>query len=71
MTASSADEVPRGLDFLLSRNRINVAVSRARALALVFCSPRLREIKCETVEQIRLVNVLCALPEFQQAGAFV
>lgn len=63
MTASSADEVPRGLDFLLSRNRINVAVSRARALALVFGSPRLRETKCETVEQIRLVNVLCALPE--------
>lgn len=71
MTASSADEVPRGLDFLLSRNRINVAVSRARALALVFGSPRLRETKCETVEQIRLVNVLCALPELQQAGAFV
>lgn len=70
MTASSADEVPRGLDFLLSRNRINVAVSRARVLALVFGSPRLRETKCETVEQIRLVNVLCALPEFEQAGAF-
>ncbi len=67
MTASSADEVPRGLDFLLSRNRINVAVSRARALALVFGSPRLRETKCETVEQMRLVNVLCALPELDLA----
>jgi uncharacterized protein len=70
MTASSSDEVPRGLDFLLSRNRINVAVSRARALALVFGSPRLRETKCETVDQIRLINVLCSLPEFEQAGAF-
>lgn len=69
MTASSADEVPRGLEFLLSRNRINVAVSRARALALVFGSPRLRETKCETIEQIRLVNVLCALPQFDPAGA--
>jgi uncharacterized protein len=69
MTASSADEVPRGLEFLFSRNRINVAVSRARALALVFGSPRLRETKCETIEHMRLVNVLCALPEIELAGA--
>jgi uncharacterized protein len=69
MTASSADEVPRGLEFLFSRNRINVAVSRARALALVFGSPRLRETKCETIEHMRLVNVLCALPEIALAGA--
>jgi len=64
MTASSADETPRGLDFLFSLNRINVAVSRAKGLALVFGAPRLREAKCETVEQMRLVNTLCALPEF-------
>jgi predicted RecB family nuclease len=63
MTASSADETPRGLDFLFSLNRINVAVSRAKGLALVFGAQRLRETKCETVEQMRLVNTLCALPE--------
>lgn len=62
MTASSADETPRGMDFLFSLNRINVAVSRAKGLALVFGAPRLREAKCETVEQMRLVNTLCALP---------
>lgn len=61
MTASSAEETPRGTDFLFSNNRINVAVSRAKGLALVFGSPRLRESKCETVEQMRLVNTLCAL----------
>ena len=64
MTASSADETARGMDFLLSLNRINVAVSRAKGLALVFGAPRLREAKCETVEQMRLVNTLCALPEY-------
>lgn len=64
MTASSAEETPRGMDFLLSLNRINVAVSRAKGLALVFGAPRLREAKCETVEQMRLVNTLCALPKF-------
>lgn len=61
MTASSAEETPRGMDFLFSVNRINVAVSRAKGLALVFGAPRLREAKCETVEQMRLVNTLCAL----------
>jgi uncharacterized protein len=63
MTASSVEETVRGMDFLFSLNRINVAVSRAKALALVFGAPRLREAKCETVEQMRLVNTLCALPE--------
>ncbi len=62
MTASSAEETSRGMEFLFSLNRINVAVSRAKGLALVFGAPRLREAKCTTVEQMRLVNTLCALP---------
>jgi len=61
MTASSAEESPRGMEFLFSLNRINVAVSRAKGLALVFGAPRLREAKCETVKQMRLVNTICAL----------
>lgn len=63
MTASSAEETTRGMEFLFSLNRINVAVSRAKALALVFASPRLREAKCTTVDQMKLVNTLCALKE--------
>jgi len=63
MTSSSSEDMPRGLDFLLSLNRINVAVSRAKGLALVFGAPRLLEAKCETVEQMRLANTLCALNE--------
>lgn len=61
MTGSSADETSRGMEFLFSLNRINVAVSRAQGLALVFGALRLREAKCEAVEQMRLVNTLCAL----------
>jgi hypothetical protein len=49
------------MEFLFSLNRINVAVSRAKGLALVFGAPRLREAKCETVDQMRLVNTLCAM----------
>ena len=71
MTASSAEETARGMEFLLSLNRTNVAVSRAKGLALVFGAPRLRETKCETVEQMRLVNTLCALSDLpvQRAGS--
>lgn len=61
MTASTAEETSRGMEFLFSLNRINVAVSRAKGLALVFGAPRLREAKCNTVEQMQLVNTLCAL----------
>jgi len=72
MTASSAEETSRGMEFLFSLNRINVAVSRAKGLSLVFGAPRLREAKCETVVQMRLVNTLCTLqlaPEgFSQNG---
>ncbi len=67
MTASSAEETSRGLEFLLSLNRINVAVSRAKALALVFGAPRLRQARCETIEHMKLVNVLCCLPTLATA----
>jgi predicted RecB family nuclease len=64
MTSSSAEEIPRGVDFLFSLNRINVAVSRAQVLSLVFASPRLLEVPCTRVEEMRLVNSLCALKEY-------
>ena len=63
MATSSGEDIPRGLDFLFSRNRLNVAISRAKALAVLVCSPRLLETRCRTVEQMRLVNGLCAFAE--------
>ena len=59
MTTSSAEDLPRQMEFLYSRNRLNVAISRARALAVIFASPRLLEAPCRTIEQMRLVNTLC------------
>jgi uncharacterized protein len=59
MTSSSGEDVPRGMDFLFSRNRLNVAISRAQALAVVVCAPQLTRSRCNTVEQMRLVNLLC------------
>jgi hypothetical protein len=63
MASSSRDDAPRDMDFLYSRNRLNVAVSRARAVAVVVASPRLLEANCRTPEQMRLVNALCQLVE--------
>jgi uncharacterized protein len=59
MTSSSGEDVPRGLEFLFNQNRLNVAISRAKCLSIVACSPRLLEARCRTVEQMRLVNSLC------------
>ena len=60
MTTSSGEDLPRDIAFLFSRNRLNVAVSRAKCLAVLFASPRLMEIECGKVEELALVNTLCS-----------
>jgi uncharacterized protein len=66
MTTSSGDDMPRNIEFLYSRNRLNVAISRARCLSLVFASPRLLEIPCNTIEQMQLVNTLCWVKHYSE-----
>jgi predicted RecB family nuclease len=63
MGSSSGEHVPRGLEFLFSRNRLNVAVSRAKCAAYLVAGPRLLDASCRTVEQMRLVNALCRFAE--------
>jgi superfamily I DNA and/or RNA helicase len=64
MTTSSGDDLPRQIEFLFSRNRLNVAISRARWLAVIVASPRLLETSCPTIDQMRLVNALCWAKNF-------
>ena len=64
MATSSGEDLPRNIEFLYSKNRLNVAVSRARSLALLVANPRLMAIKCRTVEQMELVNTLCWVHEY-------
>jgi uncharacterized protein len=59
MATSSGEDLPRNIDFLFSKNRLNVAISRAKCLAIVVASPKLLSVSCRTPEQIALVNTLC------------
>ena len=66
-TSSTGDEVPRALEFLFSRNRLNVAISRAQCLAVLVGSPRLLDVRTRSVDQMRLVNALCRFVEMSLA----
>ncbi len=59
MATSTPDEAPRGMDFLYSLNRLNVASSRARCACILIASPRLFEPECRSVEHVRLANAFC------------
>ena len=63
MTCSSGEDVPRGLDFLFSQHRFNVAVSRAQCVAVVVASPRLLDSDCRTLEAMELVDGVCRFVE--------
>lgn len=64
MTSTSAEDAPRGVSFLFDPNRLNVAVSRAQALAVVVMSPELLDAPVRTPEQVRRVNALCWLEKY-------
>jgi len=68
LASSSAEDVPRGMEFLYSRHRLNVAVSRAQGLTVLVASPRLLAAACRTVDQLRLVNGLCRYVELAGRG---
>jgi uncharacterized protein len=68
LASSSGDDVPRALEFLLSRNRLNVAISRARCLAYLVASPKLLEVNCNTIPQMRLANALCRFVEIAESA---
>jgi len=59
LTTSSPEDAPRGMEFLYSLNRLNVATSRAMSNVIVVGSPRLFEPECHSPRQIQLANALC------------
>jgi uncharacterized protein len=67
MCASSLDDSPRGAEFLLSPNRLNVAISRAQCLVIIVACPDLLSPRCATLKQMELTNLFCRLEEHARA----
>ncbi|MGH9552554.1 MAG: C-terminal helicase domain-containing protein, partial [Terriglobales bacterium] len=63
MCASEGHSSPRGIEFLFSKNRLNVAISRATTLAFVVGSANLLKTPCSSLEQMRLLNFFCQIVE--------
>ena len=63
MATSRPEDAPRGMEFLYSLNRLNVATSRARCAVFLVASPRLFEPECRTPRQMQLANALCRYRE--------
>jgi uncharacterized protein len=69
LTTSSPDEAPRGMSFLYSANRLNVATSRAKGLCILVGNPKLFEPDCRSPEQMRLANAFCRYLEMAHTVA--
>jgi uncharacterized protein len=68
MATSRPEDAPRGMDFLYSPNRLNVATSRARCAVFLVASPHLFRPECRTVKQMKLANGLCRFREMASHG---
>src|SRR5882724_9807985 len=66
MATSTATDAPRGMEFLYSSNRLNVAISRARCVAVLVASPALFEAECKSPRQMMLANAFCRYLEKAQ-----
>jgi uncharacterized protein len=66
MATSSCADAPRGMEFLYSSNRLNVAISRAKCMALLVASPELFEAECKTPRQMQLANAFCRYVEMAE-----
>ena len=61
MAVSSIEDSPRGLDFVFNINRLNVAVSRAQALAIIVANQDLEQCSVHSLEQMAKVGFFCRL----------
>ena len=59
VATSSYADAPRGMEFLYSANRFNVAISRAKCIAILVASPDIFEAECKTPRQMQLANAFC------------
>jgi uncharacterized protein len=67
LASSSAEDAPRGMEFLYALDRLNVATSRARVCTVVVASPALLVADCARPHHMRMVNAVVRYGEM--AGA--
>jgi len=66
MATSSHADAPRGMEFLYSTKRLNVAISRAKCMAILVASPSIFEAECKTPRQMQLANAFCRYLELSE-----
>lgn len=71
LATSLPEDAPRGMEFLYSLNRLNVATSRARALCILVGNFRLFEPECRSPRQVQLANAFCRYSEMAQIVDFL
>ena len=67
MVTSTSEDIPRNMEFLYSRNRLNVALSRSKCLSVIVLNPNLLDAPCRTIEQMELVNTFCWLKAYSDS----
>lgn len=70
VATSGIEEAPRGMDFLFSPNRFNVAVSRARARFILVANAGIFDAECKSPLQIKLANAFCRFKELSESSRF-
>lgn len=68
VTCSSAEDAPRGMEFLYNPNRLNVATSRAQCVCILVGSGQIFQADCRNIEQMRWVNGFCRYRELVREG---
>jgi uncharacterized protein len=69
MATSTPQDAPRGMEFLYSGNRLNVATSRAQCVTVLVASPALFDVQCKTPRQMELANAFCRYLEMSSVLA--
>jgi len=67
VATSTPEDAPRGMEFLYSSNRLNVATSRAQCVTVLVASPALFQVQCKTPRQMQLANAFCCYLEMAQS----
>ena len=65
MTTSDVESLPRHKDFFFSRNRLNVAISRAECVAIIIFNENLLLASASSIKEMKLMNSFCKLLKFK------